>query len=60
LAQAGHELFIKPAPLKTAVVGGYSLDDFAIDTTAGTVTCPAGHQVVLSEPSGINRSIRGV
>ena len=42
LTGAGHELFLKPAPLKTAVVGGYSLDDFAIDTTAGTVTCPPG------------------
>ena len=54
LAKAGHELFIKPAPVKTAVVGGFSLDDFAIDTTAGTVTCPAGHRVVLGEASGIH------
>jgi IS5 family transposase len=54
LAEAGHELFLKPAPLKTAVVGGFSLDDFAIDTTAGTVTCPAGHQVALSQPSGMH------
>ena len=54
LTRAGHELFLKPAPLKTAVVGGFSLDDFAIDTTAGTVTCPAGHQVALSEPSGMH------
>jgi hypothetical protein len=54
LTKAGHELFLKPAPLKTAVVGGYSLDDFAIDTTASIVTCPAGHQVVLTEASGIH------
>ena len=58
LTAAGHELFIKPAPLKTAVVGGYSLDDFAIDTTDGTVTCPAGHQVVLGEASGIHMQRR--
>jgi hypothetical protein len=55
LTEAGHELFLKPAPLKTAVVGGFSLDDFAIDTAAGTVTCPAGHQVPLAEPSGIHQ-----
>ncbi|WP_285681349.1 transposase, partial [Kitasatospora phosalacinea] len=42
LRQAGHRLFLKPAPLKTAVVGGFSLDDFAIDTAGSTVTCPAG------------------
>jgi len=52
LAGRGHRLFVKPAPLKTAVPGGFSLDDFAIDTAAGTVTCPAGHQVPLSAPSG--------
>jgi len=58
LTRAGHELFIKPAPVKTAVVGGFSLDDFAIDTDAGTVTCPAGHQVVLGEASGIHMQRR--
>ncbi|MFC6084467.1 IS1182 family transposase [Sphaerisporangium aureirubrum] len=52
LQQAGHRLFVKPAPLKTAVPGGFSLDDFLIDTAAGTVTCPAGHQVPLAAPAG--------
>ncbi|BFV55417.1 hypothetical protein KCMC57_up51330 [Kitasatospora sp. CMC57] len=52
LQQAGHRLFLKPAPLRTAVPGGFSLDDFAIDTTGGTVTCPAAHTVPLAEPSG--------
>ncbi|MCX4746900.1 IS1182 family transposase [Kitasatospora sp. NBC_01287] len=52
LEQEGHRLFLKPAPLKTAVPGGFGLDDFAIDTAAGTVTCPAGHTAPLSEPSG--------
>ncbi|MEY9895061.1 hypothetical protein ABIA35_003096 [Catenulispora sp. MAP12-49] len=32
----------------------FSLDDFAIDATAGTVTCPAGHQIVLGEASRIH------
>ena len=52
LQTLGHRLFVKPAPLKTAVPGGFSLDDFAIDTAASTVTRPGGHQVPLSAPSG--------
>jgi hypothetical protein len=39
---------IKPAPLRPAVVGGFTLDDFEIDDDAGTLTCPAGITVVLS------------
>ena len=38
----GHGTVIKPAPLRPAVPGGFTLDDFAIDEPAGTVTCPAG------------------
>ncbi len=41
---------IKPPPLRPAVDGGFTLDDFVIDETAGTVTCPAGVTV------GITRS----
>jgi hypothetical protein len=52
LEEAGHRLFLKPAPLRAAVPGGFTLDDFAIDTTAATVTCPAGHTVALCAPSG--------
>ncbi|MDO0926036.1 IS1182 family transposase [Streptomyces sp. TG1A-8] len=52
LHEAGHRLFLKPAPLRTAVPGGFTLDDFAIDTQAAVVTCPAGHTVPLSEPGG--------
>jgi hypothetical protein len=33
---------LKPWPLKPAVPGGFTLDDFTIDTQAGTATCPAG------------------
>jgi IS5 family transposase len=39
---------IKPPPLRPAVEGGYSLDDFAIDATAGMVTCPAGITVSIT------------
>ncbi|MFE7113188.1 IS1182 family transposase [Streptomyces sp. NPDC057575] len=52
LEEAGHRLFFKPAPLRPAVPGGLTLDDFAIDTAAATVTCPAGHTVPLSDPGG--------
>jgi IS5 family transposase len=37
---AGHRAVIKPKPLPTAVKGGFSIDDFAVDEQAGTVTCP--------------------
>jgi IS5 family transposase len=42
LDQAGHTAVIKPRPLKPAVGGGFTLDDFTVDEPAGTVTCPAG------------------
>jgi IS5 family transposase len=40
LADAGHRAVIKPTPLRPAVPGGFTLDDFTIDHAAGTVTCP--------------------
>jgi hypothetical protein len=40
LAAAGHNALIKPIPLRAAVPGGFTLDDFTIDPVAGTVTCP--------------------
>ena len=39
---AGHGTVIKPVPLRPAVPGGFTADDFAVDEQAGTVTCPAG------------------
>ena len=42
LAAAGHTAIIKPGPLRPAVAGGFTIDDFTADETAGTVTCPAG------------------
>ena len=38
---------IKPPVLRPAIPGGFSVDDFDIDTHAGTVTCPAGHTVTI-------------
>jgi hypothetical protein len=42
LGEAGHDAVIKPGPLKPAVEGGFTVDDFTADENAGTVTCPAG------------------
>ncbi|MAO81913.1 MAG: IS5/IS1182 family transposase [Nocardioides sp.] len=43
LAQAGHIALVKPMPLRAAVPGGFTIDDFTIDEDARTATCPAGH-----------------
>jgi hypothetical protein len=42
LAEAKHEVVIKPIRLQSAVEGGFTLDDFTVDQDAGTVTCPNG------------------
>ncbi len=54
LADAGHATVIKPLPVRTAVPGGFSTDDFDINTAAGTVTCPGGHTVNIN-PTGTAR-----
>jgi Transposase DDE domain/Transposase domain (DUF772) len=40
LDEAGHTAVIKPMPLRPAVAGGFTLDDFTIDEQEGTATCP--------------------
>jgi IS5 family transposase len=42
LREAGHQAVIKPIPLRAAVEGGFTMDDFTIDQAAGTITCPNG------------------
>ena len=42
LAANGHTAIIKPAPLRPAVPGGFTIDDFTVDEHAGMVTCPNG------------------
>src|SRR5215831_11561240 len=42
IGQAGHCAVIKPGPLKAAVEGGFTRDDFTVDEAAGIMTCPAG------------------
>ena len=40
---------IKPPPLRSAVTGGYTLDDFVIDLDARTVTCPEDITVSITK-----------
>ena len=42
-AAAGYATAIKPIDPKPRIAGGFTRDDFTIDTDARTVTCPAGH-----------------
>jgi hypothetical protein len=51
--EAGHDTVIKPAPLRPAVPGGFTRDDFALDEQAGTVTCPAGHTRAISSKRSV-------
>ena len=44
---------IKPWPLRSPVKGGFTIDDFAHDPDAGTVTCPAG----VTRPVSANRNV---
>lgn len=42
IGAASHTAIIKPMPLGQAVAGGFTIDDFTVDDTVKTVTCPAG------------------
>jgi hypothetical protein len=42
LHEAGHTAVIKPWPLRPAIPGGFTLDDFTVDEAASTATCPHG------------------
>jgi IS5 family transposase len=42
LEQAGHTAVIKPWPLRPAVPGGFTLDDFELSAAGDAVTCPNG------------------
>jgi len=45
----GMTAVIKPMPLRAAVEGGYTLDDFTVDTEHNTVTCPEGFTVAITK-----------
>jgi hypothetical protein len=48
IEKAGHRAVIKPKPLPTPAAGGFTVDDFTVDRSHGTVGCPAGHTVGVS------------
>jgi IS5 family transposase len=48
LDATGLTPMIKPWPLRPAVPGGFTIDDFTHDPAAGTLTCPAGVTRTLS------------
>jgi IS5 family transposase len=52
LAKVRHLALIKPIPLRAAIPGGFSIDHFSIDTSAGAVTCPQGHTVPIARRGG--------
>lgn len=51
LAEHGHTATIKPIPLRSAIVDGFTIDDFTIDLTAMTATCPNGITVAIGAKS---------
>lgn len=48
LAAAEHSSAIKPFPTAGRRGAGFGRDEFTVDETAATVTCPAGHTVALT------------
>ena len=50
---AGHTPVIKPWPLRPAVEGGFTLDDFTLNDTGDTVTCPNGLTRVVSRRGNV-------
>lgn len=61
LAGTGQQAVIKPGPLRPAVPGGFTVDDFTADHAAGTVTCPAGttRHVTPARPVTFGAACRG-
>jgi IS5 family transposase len=42
IIKAGHSPMVKPWPTKPAVHDGFHIDEFTVDETSGTTTCPNG------------------
>ena len=42
LVEHGHHDVVKPAPLRPAVPGGFTVDNFVVDHARARATCPAG------------------
>ncbi|NMR21477.1 transposase [Cellulomonas fimi] len=51
---AGRVALIKPMPIQRPVPGGLTIDNFTVDHTARTVTCPAGATRPVSAKGRVN------
>ncbi len=58
IRRARHQAAIKAIPLRRAVSGGFDRDDFTIDHTNRTATCPAGHTVPIAPKGGATFGVR--
>jgi len=58
LSRAGHQRAIKPFASHAAVPGGFCRDDFVVDETSATVTCPAGHVVAITAKRSATFGVR--
>ena len=58
IRKAKHRSAIKAIPLRRAVPGGFDRDDFSIDHTNRTATCPAGHTVPIAAKGGATFGVR--
>lgn len=53
LDQKSWTPLVKPWPLRPAVEGGFTIDDFTHDYAAGTLTCPAGVTRTVTEKGNV-------
>jgi len=53
LNDTGHRPMVKPWPTKPAVPGGFQIEDFSVDETNNSVTCPAGVTRPLTPSRGV-------
>jgi hypothetical protein len=51
---AEHDAVIKPNRPRPPVDGGFTVDDFTIDESAGTGTCPAGHTRPITKARSVS------
>ena len=54
IRRRGHDAVIKPIPVRVAVPGGFSRDDFVINHHDRTASCPAGHTVPVNTSGNAN------
>ena len=53
IEQGGHTPLVKPWPTRPTVPGGFDIDDFTVNETVGTATCPAG----VTRPISTKRTV---